>query len=81
MPYYRYNDYDPYPRRRRGFWATLFRLAVIAVLVVFALSGALWLLGIALGLVSTLFVLALMAAPFLFLVWLIWIVWVVILGK
>lgn len=81
MSHYYYDEYDPRPPRRRGFWATLFRLAVIAVLVVFALSGALWIAGLALGLVSTLFVLALMAAPFLFVVWLIWLVWVVIFGK
>lgn len=66
-------DYDPSPRSG-SFFSTLLRLVAFAVLGLLVLSGGLWLLGAALGLVIGILTLALTLAPFLLVGWLFWVI-------
>lgn len=76
-----YERYESPPRRRRGFWSTVMRLALIALVLVLLVSGGLWLLGLALSLVTSVLILALLAAPFLFIVWVGWMIWRIVFGR
>lgn len=67
--------------RPHGFWGGLFRLAGWGLLLILLVSGGLWLIGLAASLLSTLLVLALLAAPFLFVVWVVWLVRGLIFGR
>lgn len=68
-------DYDYDPDDRSDSWvATLLQLMAFAVIGLLVLSGGLWLLGAAIGLVIGLLTLALTLAPFVLVGWLVWVV-------
>ena len=76
--HYEHQESRHYQVRRRhassGLFATLFRTICYILLAIAVLTGGLWLIGAAVGLVVGLLALAIGLAPVIILVWLVWLV-------